>query len=100
MQTYNAIYTRLYNKISLKKTTFVKDETMVYEHCDEWSISFMFHCFQWCLYVHSRPKIHSTLIDKNEGAFLNGQTREHWTQDTEVTYPPKKKKPPQHITES
>jgi hypothetical protein len=35
MQTYNTIYTRLYNKISLKKTTFVKDETMVYEHCDE-----------------------------------------------------------------
>jgi len=46
---------------------FVKDETMVYEHFDEISISLLFYCFQWCFYVHSRPKIHSTLVDKTKG---------------------------------
>lgn len=62
---FTLVYTIKYHEY--KKTMFVKDETMVYEHFDAISISLLFHCFQWCFYVHSRPKIHSTLVDKTMG---------------------------------
>jgi hypothetical protein len=62
---FTLVYTIKYHEY--KKTMFVKDETMVYGHFDEISISLLFHCFQWCFYVHSRPKIHSTLVDKTKG---------------------------------
>ena len=39
---------------------FVKYETASYKYVCEWSISSLSHCF------HNRPKIQTTLVDKNK----------------------------------